>query len=59
MKKNLWKRLTSNYWDFVEIDKDIEEWKFYEIEKILKKQITKRKIKYLIRWLDWNSEWNE
>ncbi len=58
-----YKRLKSNHFDFVFVERDISIEKFYEIEQILVKRVRQyEKIKinqYLIRWKEYESEFDE
>jgi hypothetical protein len=58
-----YKRSKSNYSDFIFVESDTETFKFYEIERVLAKRIRQyEKIKinqYLIRWKDYESEFDE
>ena len=56
-------RLRSNYFDSVHVEDDTENNKFYEVEKILSKRIKKFErtnvTQYLIRWLKYDSKYDE
>jgi hypothetical protein len=60
---NSYKRVRSNHFDFIFVEKNISIEKFYEIEQILIKRVRQyEKIKinqYLIRWKDYESEFDE
>lgn len=62
-RKNSYNRYKFHHFDVVKIEKDIDEWKFYEIEKIIKKRIRRydktNVIQYLIRWLRYESAYDE
>jgi hypothetical protein len=45
--------------EFVQIEDDIDTVKFFEIERLINKRITTRDVKYLLRWKDYDSQWNE
>ena len=61
--ENFYHKFKSNYSNFVKIEKNTNDWRFYVIKKILDKRIKKFErisvIQYMIKWLDWKSEYNE
>ena len=60
---DFYNRLRSNHLDSVQIEDDTENNKFYEVEKILSKRIKKFErtnvTQYLIRWLRYDSKYDE
>ena len=61
--QDFYNRSRSDHFDAVEVDEDIEHEKSYEVERILAKRIRKYEriavTQYLIKWLDYESEFNE
>ena len=62
-EKKFYQRRRSNYSDVVEIENNIEKFRFYEIEKLMIKRFRKYRntqmTQYLIRWIDYEPEYNE
>ena len=62
-KNDLYDRKRSHYFDSIKIESDTEFEKSYEVKKIVNKKIRKYEktwiIQYLIRWLDYESEYDE
>ena len=60
---DFYNKLRSNYFDSVHVEDDTENNKFYEVEKILSKRMKKFErinvTQYLIRWLKYDSEYDE
>lgn len=61
--ENLYNRFRSDHSNAVKIEENIEYEKFYEVERILAKRIRKYDrtaiTQYLIKWLEYESEFNE
>ena len=61
--ENLYQRARFNYFEIVEIKNDTLEYQFFEIEKLIIKRIRKYNriyvIQYLIRWLNYESKYDE
>ena len=62
-EENPYEKNRSHYLESVEVEKEIEFEKFYEIEKIINKRVKKyEKInvtQYFIRWLGYGPEFDE
>ena len=60
---DFYNRFRFHYFDFIEIEDDTNQYKFYEIEKLVDKRIKKyNKIfvtQYLVRWTDYESKYDE
>ena len=58
-----YERFRSHYFDFIEIEDDTNQYKFYEIEKLIDKRIKRyNKIlvtQYLVKWIDYESKFDE
>ena len=61
--ENLYQRFRLHYSNFVKMKKNIDEFRFYEIERLMTKRQRKyNKIwvtQYLIRWIEYDSEYDE
>ena len=60
---DFYNRFRFHYFDFIEIESDTNQYKFYEIEKLVDKRIRKYNkilvIQYLVRWIGYGSEYDE
>jgi hypothetical protein len=45
--------------DFVKMKDDTQNVKSFEIKRLINKRIIAREIEYLLRWKDYDSQWNE
>ena len=61
--ENLYRRSRSNYSSIVKVEKNIENWKFYEMKRIEIKRFRKFDrtivIQYFVKWLRYKSKFNE
>ena len=62
-EKKFYQRRRSNYSDVVEIENNIEKFRFYEIEKLMIKRFRKYRntqmTQYLIRWINYDLEYDK
>ena len=62
-QSNSYNRFRLNYFVFVEIEKNIDDWKFYIVERIMNKRFRKFEritvTQYMIKWLNYESKFNE
>ena len=61
--ENLYRRSRHIYFEAIEMKNDIFQFRFYEVEKLIKKRVRKYNIieitQYMIRWLDYDFEYDE
>ena len=62
-EKDSYRRLRSDYSNFVEIEGDTDDWRFYTMEKIIDKRLKKfgriTVTQYMVKWLGYGPEYNE
>ena len=61
--EDFYHRLRSNHSDVINIEEDTSQWRFYEMKRIIDKRMriynNKKIVQYLLRWKEYDSEWNE
>ena len=62
-EENSYRRFRSNYSNFVKIEDDTDDWRFYIVKKIIDKKLKKFEritvTQYMIKWLEYESKYNE
>ena len=62
-ESNSYNHFKSNYFDFVKMKSDIDDWKFYTMKRIANKRLRKFEriivIQYLMKWKNYDSKFNE
>ena len=61
--ENSYQRFRSHYFDFIKMKNDIDEFKFYEVKRLIAKRQRKYNktmiIQYLVRWIEYDSKYDE